>query len=280
MAIKLISKLNKLTNDKLSINILFEAPTVKELLNILKSSDIRYKIMIPIQENGSKQPIYAVPGISGLGLGFKHLSEALGIERPFYTFQSNSFSKNIPLQNSIEEIAELYILRMKKTSKPPYHILGFSFGCLIAYEMAYQLKDDLSSLVLLDMVSPSIPVGLIESVKMKSKYLFLTWRDILHGKRQFESVIHDKSMRKFMLNNYSLLYKYTPKPMDIAISCHIIIATNNPNKSHYLKKEQWQELFLQNKVIFGNLNTTHNLLLNKDNAKELATMLDTIYNFS
>ncbi|XP_058792836.1 fatty acid synthase [Phymastichus coffea] len=80
-------------------------------------------------------PIFVVSAIEGVIASLKSLAQEL--DRPVYGLQC---TKNAPL-GTITEFAQFNVKQMKEVQKQgPYRLVGYSFGALVAFEMALQLE--------------------------------------------------------------------------------------------------------------------------------------------
>jgi thioesterase domain-containing protein len=93
--------------------------------------------------------------VGGTILQYRALARRLGEQRPFYALQSPALEGN-PLSRdiSVEGLAQSY-LRAVRTAVPkgPYLLGGWSFGGLVAFEMAQALRhsgEEVALLALLD----------------------------------------------------------------------------------------------------------------------------------
>jgi pimeloyl-ACP methyl ester carboxylesterase len=93
--------------------------------------------MMPINTEGSKVPFILLHGEK---MNY-HLSEHLGIDQPFYGFFHYGSEGEKIFHRNVESFARDYINQLQ-TILPngPYYLAGFSFGGLIAFEMALQLQ--------------------------------------------------------------------------------------------------------------------------------------------
>lgn len=93
--------------------------------------------LIQLKTKSSKgMPVFFVHAIEGMVAAFKNVASEL--ERPAWGFQC---IKDAPL-DCISDIATFYIKEMQKVQKKgPYHIVGYSFGACIGFEMAVQLEN-------------------------------------------------------------------------------------------------------------------------------------------
>lgn len=99
--------------------------------------------------SSNKTPWFFIHPIEGKVEPLKFIADSMDTDEDIWGLQC---TEDVPL-NSVEELAELYIKEIQKVQKKgPYKILGYSFGCIIAYEMASQLEKtgDYSLLVFLD----------------------------------------------------------------------------------------------------------------------------------
>ena len=117
-------------------------------------------ILVPMQTAGEKRPIFAIPGVGGSTLCFQPLSQALGSDQPFYGLQTGGLDGRTPLLNSVKKIAEANVTALKAVQPAgPYTLLGYSYGGVIAFEMAKMLlkqKEKMASLLLLDSICPTL----------------------------------------------------------------------------------------------------------------------------
>ncbi|MEU9714606.1 amino acid adenylation domain-containing protein [Streptomyces sp. NPDC047976] len=97
--------------------------------------------MLSIKPTGSLPPVFCVHSGVGFSLPYLPLARYLGAGHPIYGIQAPCVVDFAPLPESIEEIATEYVQMIRKVRpEGPYHLLGWSFGGTIAYEMAVQLR--------------------------------------------------------------------------------------------------------------------------------------------
>nr|B7STY1.1 RecName: Full=Atromentin synthetase; AltName: Full=Atromentin biosynthesis protein A; AltName: Full=Nonribosomal peptide synthase atrA [Tapinella panuoides]ACH90386.1 atromentin synthetase [Tapinella panuoides] len=100
-----------------------------------------YDPIVPLQLSGDKTPIFFVhPGV-GEVLIFVNLAKYFQNERPFYAFRARGFEPGHPFFGSMDEMVTSYANAMKKTQpKGPYAIAGYSYGGVVAFEVAKRLE--------------------------------------------------------------------------------------------------------------------------------------------
>ncbi|MEU1513093.1 amino acid adenylation domain-containing protein [Streptomyces sp. NPDC005811] len=97
--------------------------------------------MLCIRPTGGRPPVFCVHSGVGLALSYLPLARWIGPEHPVYGIQSPSVVDGAPLPDSIEANAAAYIDLIRRVQpEGPYHLLGWSFGGLLAYEIAVQLR--------------------------------------------------------------------------------------------------------------------------------------------
>ncbi|MGV3525028.1 MAG: amino acid adenylation domain-containing protein [Candidatus Sericytochromatia bacterium] len=111
------------------------------------------ELLVRLNRPEEGQPLFLVHAISGTVFPFKHLADAL----PFPLFGVQSRGLLSTPHDSLRAMARAYCRAIEATSAPPYRIGGWSFGALVAVEMARQWREAgvaVSQLVLLDMQAP------------------------------------------------------------------------------------------------------------------------------
>lgn len=100
-----------------------------------------YDPIVPLQLTGDKTPIFMVhPGV-GEVLIFVNLAKYFQNERPFYALRARGFEPNHPFFGSMDEMVSSYAAAVKRTQpKGPYAIAGYSYGGVVAFEVAKRLE--------------------------------------------------------------------------------------------------------------------------------------------
>ncbi|OJA10654.1 hypothetical protein AZE42_07277 [Rhizopogon vesiculosus] len=113
-------------------------------VNALLSKDTQaeeYDPIVPLQLTGNKTPIFFVhPGV-GEVLIFVNLAKYFQNERPFYALRARGFEPGHPFFTSMDEMVSCYAAAVKRTQpKGPYAIAGYSYGGVVAFEVAKRLE--------------------------------------------------------------------------------------------------------------------------------------------
>ena len=141
----MMRRIEKLFGKSLPITVLFQAPTIEKLAQLLRQSgwSPTWSSLVACRQPGSSPPFFCVHGIGGLVIGFRDLARHLGPDQPMYGFQAQGTDGKHPILTRVEEMAAHYLQELR-TVQPhgPYYLGGLSFGGWVAYEMAQQLRAD------------------------------------------------------------------------------------------------------------------------------------------
>ncbi|MEV0333442.1 amino acid adenylation domain-containing protein [Nocardia sp. NPDC050717] len=97
-------------------------------------------VLLPIRLGGDRPALFCVHSSSGMSWSYLGFAERLRPGRPIYGLQAPDLSGREPSARSIEEFARRYVREIRAVQPHgPYHLLGWSFGGLIAQAMAVEL---------------------------------------------------------------------------------------------------------------------------------------------
>ncbi len=143
IAVRVMKSIEEKTGQRLPITALFEAPTVEKLSRLLDMGDkaVSWKSLVPIKPEGSKPPLYIVHGSGLTVLVFHSLAKGLDPDQPVYGLQARGLNGiDEPFEN-MHDIAAYYISEMlEQNPEGPFNLAGYSFGGIVAFEMAKQLE--------------------------------------------------------------------------------------------------------------------------------------------
>jgi amino acid adenylation domain-containing protein len=143
IAIRMMAMLEKETGIQLPVSVLFDCPTIASLAARLQSRQPakRFESLVAMKKGGDKMPLYMVHGARGTVPVFNRTIEHLHPDQPIYGLQARGLDGNAPIVETIEELASNYINEILENNPDgPYALAGYSFGGLVAFEMARQLK--------------------------------------------------------------------------------------------------------------------------------------------
>lgn len=142
IAIQVMTKIKKETGVQIPISALFQYPTIQSLSRLIETNaQQNFSCLVPIKPTGSKPPLFLIHGDGLNVLVFKSFSKYISADQPIWGIQSKGLDgKSLP-ENTIEAIAKDYLNEILTLfPEGPYNFAGYSFGGLVAYELAKQLK--------------------------------------------------------------------------------------------------------------------------------------------
>lgn len=141
IAVKVMNRVSKQMNTKLPIASLFEYPTIASLSKLLDdSTHVKHKSLVAIKTSGSKPPIYLIHGGALNIFLYKNLEPFLSEDQPLYGIQALGLDGDLSHLDSIESIVNKYLEEvLEQNPDGPYILIGYSYGGIIAFEMARQL---------------------------------------------------------------------------------------------------------------------------------------------
>ncbi|WP_328744927.1 amino acid adenylation domain-containing protein [Streptomyces sp. NBC_00285] len=141
---------------ELPLRAVFETPSVAGLAERLRggaSGAAPLDAVLPLRTRGAKEPLFCLPPASGLAWGFAGLARHLDPERPLYGLQSKGLTPGDPRSGSLRETVADHITRIREIqTEGPYHLLGYSMGGLVAYDVAVTLQKQGHEVALLAML--------------------------------------------------------------------------------------------------------------------------------
>ncbi|MFG3008752.1 amino acid adenylation domain-containing protein [Streptomyces calvus] len=156
LATRLMSRLRRETGTPLPVRVLYEAPTPAALARRLDGEpSTEFPVLLPLRPGGTRPPLFCVHPAAGISWVYASLVPHLDQELPLHGLQARGLgdgSESLP--GSVEEMAADYVAEIRRVQPSgPYHLLGWSFGGLVAHAMAVRLRDlgeRVGALVLVD----------------------------------------------------------------------------------------------------------------------------------
>ncbi|MCC6694567.1 MAG: amino acid adenylation domain-containing protein [Candidatus Hydrogenedentes bacterium] len=184
------------------------------------------RLMIPVRAEGSKRPLFFVAGAGDVIGTYTTLVSLLDPEQPFYGFPDPMYTTLTAAEITVERLAELYLREVRsKQDTGPYVLGGYSFGAIVAYEMARQLVaagEQVGLLVLVDTSAgttgrPGL-IRVLRSMGPRAKYVAAK---LLMCFRCRASLLQDFRII-FKIGLSRLFRKTTPQPEEPSIREYVI----------------------------------------------------------
>ncbi|MGK5496593.1 amino acid adenylation domain-containing protein [Streptomyces sp. URMC 125] len=144
LANRLVMRVRETLGTELTFRDLVDTPTVAELTRSLgvDTTGSAFEVLLPIRAGGTRPPLFCLHPMGGPSWVFAGLMRHLDADHPIHGLQPRGLARPEPLPDSIEAMAADYIEQIK-TVQPtgPYHLLGWSFGGIVAHTMAVLLTE-------------------------------------------------------------------------------------------------------------------------------------------
>ncbi|WP_052768436.1 amino acid adenylation domain-containing protein [Streptomyces humi] len=160
LATRLLSRIRAVLGGDIGIRALFEHPTPAGLARRLDTESgpqDSLGTLLPLRTGGTAAPLFCVHPGAGISWVYSGLLRHLDAAHPVYGLQAPGLLGATP--DSVGALAETYLRHIRSVQpRGPYHLLGWSFGAVVAHEMAVRLRADgeeTGSLTLLDGYPPA-----------------------------------------------------------------------------------------------------------------------------
>jgi acetoacetyl-CoA synthetase len=154
-ALRLVVEIEAQTGRMLPQTALIFAPTIAELVaeaNAIMSRPFFLPVLL--KSGSASMPLFIVPGFGGSVMELYALARLLRTEPAVYGIRASGSEPGEMVYDRVEDMARAYLAAIREIQpQGPYMIAGYSFGGLVAYEMAQHLASEgerLALLVLLD----------------------------------------------------------------------------------------------------------------------------------
>jgi len=108
-----------------------------------------------------EKSVFLIPGLGGHGIVFHDLANRLNNQVNVYRLLAPGANRRLQPINSLVELAKFYVTEIKKTQPcGPYHLIGYSFGGLVAFEISQQLTRSGEDVALLAAIDTAPPMSL------------------------------------------------------------------------------------------------------------------------
>lgn len=141
LAVRLFADIKFCFQLELPLATLFHAPTVRSMARVIRDSGVQAASpIVPIQPGGAKPAIFCIGPVNGEVILFRRLALELGPDQPVYGLQPFRLADRL---RTVQTLAASYIEQLQSWGESrPQCLLGYSFGGLVAVEMARQLREN------------------------------------------------------------------------------------------------------------------------------------------
>jgi thioesterase domain-containing protein/acyl carrier protein len=157
-SMRLLVEIEREFGQRLPQSILLQFPTVEALARVIRDKrevkEDAFASVLPINRNGSRMPIFCMPGIMGnVFSDLGSLSRAMGADQPFYGLQDGM---GVPA--GVEAKAGRFLREIRSVQPHgPYLLCGVCSGALTVSAIARRLQEQGEQVTLLAFIEPAFP---------------------------------------------------------------------------------------------------------------------------
>jgi amino acid adenylation domain-containing protein len=161
IALMLVARARRELGLEFPLATILQHPTIESLLRSLEAP-IATKHLVTLNGGGSRPPIVLVAGGGGYGFVFQGLARFFDPEQPLVILNAvGGDDESEDIDHSIEELAAIYEPQiLAACPEGPVILGGYSFGMIVAFELAHRLRSRGRSVPLLvsfDGFAPTFP---------------------------------------------------------------------------------------------------------------------------
>ena len=139
-AITLTFELEQALHRELPTSLISEAPTFAAFCARLRGNAPVAYCPLVVLKPGEGTPLFFIHGVGGAVMELFNICRRMSWPGPVIGIQARGLDGNDPPHTSVEEMADEYLRAVRKQQpQGPYFLCGYSFGGLVAFEMAQRL---------------------------------------------------------------------------------------------------------------------------------------------
>lgn len=156
LLLRLIARIEKDFGVRLKSTNIYADPTPMGVVRALQQNETDPLIVIPIQPEGHRPPLYAVHVLGDHGSFFRPLTAELSADQPLFGLTVGLLTEETP--TTVEDLARFYLHQIERHHpQGPVSLIAVSAGSYVTFELAQQLTAagrDVRALVFVDASGP------------------------------------------------------------------------------------------------------------------------------
>jgi acetoacetyl-CoA synthetase len=139
IAARLFVDIEQETGRSLPITTIYDAPTLATLVAVIESAAApRFSPLVLLKAGDTRSPLFIAHGLGGNVMELSPLGKRIQCRHAVYAIQARGLDGESTPCDTIEEMGQLYVNAIKEVQPHgPYFLAGYSFGGLVALEIAY-----------------------------------------------------------------------------------------------------------------------------------------------
>jgi acetoacetyl-CoA synthetase len=155
LAVGLLLEIELETGRKFPITAIYDAPTIADQAALIDSSTpSKFSPLVLLKPGEGNLPFFIVHGLGGTVIELAGLGKHIRSDSPVYAIQARGLDGGDTPLESVEDMAAFYVDAVREFQPSgPYLLGGYSFGGLVALEMARILdraRENVALLMLID----------------------------------------------------------------------------------------------------------------------------------
>lgn len=143
LGLEMLLRVQREFGRRMPTRMLIDAPTIALLSATLHDdagADAAPSLLVRLRDGGPKPPVFWLPGGGGLSVvAFRGIAARLGGDRPVYGLEAK-LDVERPHATLPEIVRDFRLAIQSVQPHGPYHLIGFSLGSFVAWELAVQLR--------------------------------------------------------------------------------------------------------------------------------------------
>jgi amino acid adenylation domain-containing protein len=142
LATRLVARLRGELGVDVPVAMLVQAPTIEAMARALAAGERAVRLpLVPLQTFGERPPLFMVHPAGGHVICYRGMAVSLAPDQPVYGLQPRGLEDGMEPIDSLPEMAAYYVEAVRRfRPRGPYRLGGWSFGGVVAWEMARQLR--------------------------------------------------------------------------------------------------------------------------------------------
>jgi amino acid adenylation domain-containing protein len=171
-AITFMIDLERALGLELSLTLITEAPKFARLCEALREHrTTRYVPLVTLKPGDGSPPVFIIHGLGGNVAGLFPMTRRMTYPGAVIGIQARGLAGKDPPHATVEAMAAEYLREVKaRQSDGPYYLCGYSFGGLVAFEMARRLLESGDEVAL---------VGLFDTMMSPLRWPLRSWLSIV-----------------------------------------------------------------------------------------------------
>ncbi|HEY1297338.1 MAG TPA: amino acid adenylation domain-containing protein, partial [Chloroflexota bacterium] len=165
-ALRLLHQVTQRFATAVPLSAFLQEPTIEATAKLLRRTHAPAAgegLLVPLQPSGDLPPLFLVAPALGTAMVFSELGRVLSPHQPLYALQVPGLNGQAELVNGIAQLAERCVAAIQSVQQQgPYRLGGYSYGGVVAFEMACRLQADgdrAEALVIIDTLAPSVDIS-------------------------------------------------------------------------------------------------------------------------